>query len=97
MKNRKNKLSAEHQKQLAELAAMSESEIDTTDIPEAPAEAWNNAHRPNMYRPLKKPVTLRLDMDVLTWFKDQAERGYQTEINRVLRKYMLESEAHNHG
>ena len=41
------------------------------------------------YRPLKQPVTLRLDADVLAWFKKQG-RGYQTRINRALRKLMME-------
>jgi uncharacterized protein (DUF4415 family) len=41
-----------------------------------------------LYRPLKKPVTLRLDADVLAWFKKQG-RGYQTRINRALRKLMV--------
>lgn len=36
--------------------------------------------------PLKKPVTLRLDTDVLDWFKSRG-RGYQTRINAVLRSY----------
>jgi uncharacterized protein (DUF4415 family) len=40
-----------------------------------------------MYRPLKKPVTLRLDADVLAWFKKDGRR-YQTRINRALRKVM---------
>jgi len=39
------------------------------------------------YRPIKKPVTLRLDADVLAWFK-KSGRGYQTRINRALRKLM---------
>jgi uncharacterized protein (DUF4415 family) len=39
------------------------------------------------YRPLKKPVTLRLDADVIAWFK-QAGRRYQTRINAALRKVM---------
>jgi uncharacterized protein (DUF4415 family) len=42
-----------------------------------------------MYKPLKKPVTLRLDADVLAWFQ-RAGRGYQTRINRALRKVMIE-------
>jgi uncharacterized protein (DUF4415 family) len=42
-----------------------------------------------MYRPVKKPVTLRLDADVLAWFQ-RAGRGYQTRINRALRKVMSE-------
>ena len=42
-----------------------------------------------MYKPLKKPVTLRLDADVLAWFKKKG-RGYQTRINRALRGFMME-------
>jgi uncharacterized protein (DUF4415 family) len=42
-----------------------------------------------MYRPVKKPVTLRLEADVLAWFQ-RAGRGYQTRINRALRKVMSE-------
>ena len=42
------------------------------------------------YRPRKKPVTLRLDADVIAWFKGSG-RGYQTRINRELRKIMLEA------
>jgi uncharacterized protein (DUF4415 family) len=41
------------------------------------------------YKPIKKPVTLRLDADVLAWLKKQG-RGYQTRINRALRKLMME-------
>jgi uncharacterized protein (DUF4415 family) len=40
-----------------------------------------------LYRPLKKSVTLRLDADVLAWFK-RGGRGYQTRINRALRGVM---------
>jgi len=41
-----------------------------------------------MYKPVKKPVTLRLDADVLAWFQG-AGRGYQTRINLALRKVMI--------
>ena len=41
-----------------------------------------------LYRPIKRPVTLRLDADVVAWFKADG-RGYQTRINRALRKVML--------
>lgn len=41
----------------------------------------------DLYRPLKKPVTLRLDADVLAWFKKDGRR-YQTRINHALRKVM---------
>jgi len=42
------------------------------------------------YKPLKKSVTLRLDADIVAWFKKQGPR-YQTRINRALRKLMIES------
>jgi uncharacterized protein (DUF4415 family) len=42
-----------------------------------------------MYKPLKRPVTLRLDADVLAWFKKKGS-GYQTRINRALRGLMME-------
>ena len=44
----------------------------------------------SLYRPIKKPVTLRIDADVLAWFKKQGP-GYQTRINQALRNIMLES------
>jgi uncharacterized protein (DUF4415 family) len=42
-----------------------------------------------MYKVVKKPVTLRLDADVLSWFQRDG-RGYQTRINEALRKVMVE-------
>ena len=42
-----------------------------------------------MYKPVKKPVTLRLDADILAWFQRDG-RGYQTRINTALRKVMKE-------
>lgn len=50
------------------------------------AEEWA-APDEKMYKPIKKPVTLRLDADVLAWFKGRG-RGYQTRINRALRGVM---------
>jgi uncharacterized protein (DUF4415 family) len=41
----------------------------------------------DFYRPLKKPITVRLDADVLAWFKRDGRR-YQTRINAALRKVM---------
>ena len=78
---------AKREAQLAKLAAMSDDDIDTDDIPEAPAENWVLAKQPSLYRPVKRHVTIRLDADVIEWFKERAQgRGYQSEINRVLRK-----------
>ena len=39
------------------------------------------------YKPIKKPVTLRLDADVLAWFRREGRR-YQTRINSALRRVM---------
>ena len=41
----------------------------------------------DLYRPLKKPVTLRLDADVIAWFKKEG-RKYQTRMNAALRTVM---------
>ena len=70
------------------LRRMSEREIDTTDIP--PAADWSKAVVGKFYRPIKKPLTIRLDADVLHWLKGQG-RGYQTRINAILRNVMERS------
>jgi len=68
------------------LRRMKDREIDTTDIP--PALDWSKAVVGKFYRPIKKPLTIRLDADVLAWLKGQG-RGYQTRINALLRSAML--------
>lgn len=85
----KTKRSAVDQALLDKLATMRDEDVDISDIPELPAENWAFARRPALYKPVKKPVTLRLDVDLVEWFKGHApEGGYQTEINRVLRRYV---------
>jgi uncharacterized protein (DUF4415 family) len=54
---------------------------------EEPKRRFSIPERMEWYRPIKKPVTLRVDADVLAWFK-KSGRGYQTRINRALRKLM---------
>ena len=73
--------------QISKLASMPDDEIDTSDIPEV--LDWSGAKRGLLYRPTKQQITLRLDADVLAWFRAAVPggRGYQTEINRVLRDY----------
>jgi uncharacterized protein (DUF4415 family) len=73
---------------LARLAALPDSEIDTTDIPELSAEQWKHAVRGKSYRPVKKQVTARIDAEVLDWLKSQG-KGYQSRINAILRREML--------
>lgn len=80
------------------LDALDERDIDLSDIPEITDEMWARAVRgvagpAEYYRALKQQITLRLDKDVVAWFKANAEKGYQTEINRVLRQYMLRAVA----
>lgn len=77
--------------ELARLAAMRDEDIDTCDIPER--VFGPDAIRGQFYRPVKQQVTLRLDRDVIQWFKDQQGHagGYQTAINAALRK-MVEAE-----
>ena len=55
-------------------------------------EFWQRAVL--VYPAAKERVTVRLDRDVLTWFRSQG-RGYQTRINAVLRAYM--AAGHKHG
>jgi uncharacterized protein (DUF4415 family) len=66
---------------------MSDADIDTSDIPEI--TNWRAAERGRFYRPVKQVVTIRLDADVVAWFKSR-ESKYQTAVNRALREYMLE-------
>jgi len=47
--------------------------------------------RGRMYRPIKKPVTMRLDADVIAWLKEDG-RGYQTKANALLRKEMVRAD-----
>lgn len=81
---------ADQEAELGALAALPDDRIDTTDIPEV--LDWSDARRGMFYRPVKKQITLRLDTDVVTWFKSRTPggRGYQTEINRALREYVRE-------
>ncbi len=69
---------------------MRDEEIDLSDIPEATPEWWARAvvRWPGGGPPPKEQITLRLDADVLKWFRAQG-KGYQTQINALLRSYML--------
>ncbi|MCE2407555.1 MAG: BrnA antitoxin family protein [Pseudomonadales bacterium] len=78
---------------LERLRNQSEDEIDTSDIPEI--LDWSNARRGMFYRPVKRQITLRLDVDVVAWFREHAGengRGYQTEMNRALREHVVRAE-----
>ena len=68
--------------------ALRDKDIDSSDIPEQ-GKAFFKRTRLRLPEP-KAAVTIRLDRQVLDWFKSQG-RGYQTRINALLRAYM---EAH---
>jgi uncharacterized protein (DUF4415 family) len=76
-------------RKLAQLAARPDSEIDFSDIPPLKESFWKNAVPNPFYRPVKHQLTVRLDADVVAWLRHQG-KGYQTRLNQVLRKAMLE-------
>jgi uncharacterized protein (DUF4415 family) len=82
MKNRNKNFDAE----FAALAGKRDQDIDTSDIPEV--KDWSGAVVGKFYRPGKEAVSIRLDADILAWFKGQGS-GYQTRINEELRKVMV--------
>lgn len=79
-------LTAEQKARLAKLAAMSDDQIDYSDIPPMPEDAvWVRAV--DVASKNKQQLTLRLDADVLAFFRGTGHR-YQSRINAVLRSYM---------
>lgn len=90
MKKATSKLTPEQQAELKALAALPDERINTGDVPEV--TDWSGARRGMFYRPVKRQLTLRLDADVIEWFREHAPKGdgegYQTRINRALREYV---------
>ena len=88
MKKAHTDLSDEQIAELDALAALPDDEIDTSDIPEI--LDWSGGRRGVFYRPIKQQITLRLDADIVAWFKFKSRdgRGYQTDINRALREHV---------
>lgn len=76
------------------LKAMPDDEIDYSDIPPLADDFWRNTARNPYFRPVKQQLTLRIDADLIAWFKRRAGggRGYQTSINRALREYVEQQE-----
>ena len=95
---RSEQLTPNQQAEIDALAALPDDEIDTKAIPEV--HDWSDAQRGLFFRPVKKQLTLRLDADVIAWFKRQTPNGagYQTSINRALREYVEQhADAHPKG
>ena len=80
-------LTVEQRSRLKSIATMPDEKIDYSDIPRQSGRVeWTH---PGALVPSenKKQVTLRLDADVLGFFKGTGKR-YQSRINAVLREYM---------
>lgn len=73
---------------------MTDDEIDTSDIPAVTPEMFAKAvvKRGLKTKASKSQLTLRVDSDVVKWFKSHG-RGYQTRINALLRAYMEASKS----
>jgi len=80
------KLTKEQKRDIRAIAAKRDADIDFSDVP--PVLDWSGAEIGKFYRPKKKPVTMRLDSDVIAWLKADG-RGYQTKANWLLRNAML--------
>ena len=81
-----NKQDAEIERLLAK-GTIPDDQLDLSDIPEV--TDWSNAvHHNQFYRPVKQQTSIRLDADVLAWFKAQG-KGYQTRMNEILRQAMI--------
>jgi uncharacterized protein (DUF4415 family) len=89
----KQPISSKSETDWERLDKMTDEEIDFSDCPEITPEQFAKAvvRRGLPISKNKAQVTLRVDSDVLEWFKSQG-RGYQTQINSLLRAYM---EAHH--
>lgn len=80
--------------EIRKMARRGDYEPTPADAPEIEIDNdfWRKARVVMPGERLKTPITIRLDSDVLDWFKAQGS-GYQTRINAVLRSFV---EAHRH-
>lgn len=87
-------LTPEQKAELDALAVMPDDRIDTSDMPEV--LDWSQARRGALFRPVKHLMTIRIDADVIEWFKTHkgatGKAGYQTRMNQALREYMVQHE-----
>jgi uncharacterized protein (DUF4415 family) len=87
---KKNSTSRKSGTNLKRLDAMTDADIDFSDIPEVAPEMFAKGVVRRGLQPItKRQLTLRLDSDVIEWFKKQGS-GYQTKMNALLRAYMKE-------
>lgn len=87
-KVKSTRLTPRQRDEIEALAALPDDRVDTRAIPEI--RDWSGAKRGLLYRPLKQQLTLRIDADVVAWFKARSPKGqgYQTNMNRALRDHV---------
>ena len=73
--------------EIAALEALGDEDIDLSDMPEMTDEQWSRAVVARTQRPVKQQLTLRLDADMIAWFRGRYPK-YQTAMNAALRSYM---------
>jgi uncharacterized protein (DUF4415 family) len=84
------KLTKLQKREIAAIAARKDADIDLSDMPEM--IDWSGAQVGKFFRPPKRPVTMRLDADILDWLKSYGP-GYQTKANLLLRHAMESTSA----
>ena len=90
MSRLKTPLTANQRAELKALAKRANRDVDTASIPEI--LDWRGAQRGVFYRPLKQQLTLRLDAEIVAWFRKRATggKGYQSDINAALRTFVAQ-------
>lgn len=71
-----------------ELEGLKSRTVDLLDEDSPEITNWEKAEVGQFYRPIKKQITIRMDADLLDWFKHETEK-YQTLINQACREYMM--------
>ena len=80
-KKSKSKKARPRTSRVGDLQASVEDDLLSLADQDVAESQWN--------RPRKRRISLRVDIEVVDWFKSKGP-GYQTRINRILRRVMLE-------
>ena len=72
---------------LRRLSKMTDEDVDFSDIPPLDYPI-GSGEVGKFYRPIKEQISIRIDVDVLNWFRSKNAK-YQTYINEVLRREMM--------
>ena len=67
-----------------EANAVPDEQINTADIPELTEEDFSRGHF-KYWKPMKKSITIRIDVDNLAWLQSGGVKGYQKKMNEVIR------------